>query len=104
MYGGIAFLFFLNWIVGVSRSFDRFFTMDSHVLSARGIDSGSRQATVFGVGIGFMAFISMVIALRVYARAVILRAMGVDDGMPSCVHLKDWTDIEQYSWSLERLV
>ncbi|PLB44204.1 hypothetical protein P170DRAFT_450379 [Aspergillus steynii IBT 23096] len=53
--------------------------MDSHALYARGIDSGSRQATVFGVGIGFMAFITVVIALRVYARAVILRAMGADD-------------------------
>ncbi|KAI9036469.1 uncharacterized protein KD926_001812 [Aspergillus affinis] len=53
--------------------------MNPHTLDVRDIDPGSRQATVFGVGIGFMAFITVVLSLRVYARAVILRAMGVDD-------------------------
>jgi hypothetical protein len=43
------------------------------------MESGSRQASVFGVGAAFVAFISAVIAARIYVRLVMLRALGTDD-------------------------
>lgn len=42
--------------------------------------SENRHATIFGVGIRFIAFDSIIIALRIYVRAFILRALGTDDG------------------------
>lgn len=50
------------------------------LLTARELESGSRQASVFGVGGAFVAFISAVIAARVYVRVVMLHALGTDDG------------------------
>lgn len=41
--------------------------------------SDNRHAAIFGVGIGFIAFDSIVVALRIYARAAMLRALGTDD-------------------------
>ncbi|OJJ08150.1 hypothetical protein ASPVEDRAFT_143825 [Aspergillus versicolor CBS 583.65] len=48
-------------------------------LTTRSLESGSRQASVFGVGGAFVAFISAVIAARVYVRVVMLHALGTDD-------------------------
>jgi hypothetical protein len=42
--------------------------------------SENRRAAIYGVGIGFIMFDSIIIALRIYARAFILRAVGTDDG------------------------
>lgn len=39
----------------------------------------NRHAATFGVGIGFIVFDSVVVALRIYARAFMLRALGTDD-------------------------
>ncbi|KAL4733545.1 hypothetical protein BDV11DRAFT_199844 [Aspergillus similis] len=41
--------------------------------------SENRRAAIFGVGIGFIVFDSVIIALRIYARAFMLRAVGTDD-------------------------
>ncbi|RDW81274.1 uncharacterized protein DSM5745_04831 [Aspergillus mulundensis] len=41
--------------------------------------SENRHAAIFGVGIGFIVFDSIVIGLRIYARAFMLRAVGTDD-------------------------
>ncbi|KAL2834691.1 hypothetical protein BJY01DRAFT_252923 [Aspergillus pseudoustus] len=41
--------------------------------------SENRHAAIFGVGVGFIVFDAIVIALRVYARAFMLRALGTDD-------------------------
>ncbi|RAK71283.1 uncharacterized protein BO72DRAFT_463958 [Aspergillus fijiensis CBS 313.89] len=41
--------------------------------------SKTRHAAIFGVGIGFIVFDSIVVALRIYARAFMLRALGADD-------------------------
>ncbi|RAK98865.1 uncharacterized protein BO80DRAFT_411456 [Aspergillus ibericus CBS 121593] len=41
--------------------------------------SENRHAAIFGVGIGFIVFDSIIIALRIYARAFMLRALGTDD-------------------------
>ncbi|KAL4908856.1 hypothetical protein BDW74DRAFT_73708 [Aspergillus multicolor] len=41
--------------------------------------SENRNAAIFGVGIGFIIFDSILIGLRIYARAFMLRAMGTDD-------------------------
>lgn len=43
--------------------------------------SENRDAAIFGVGIGFITFDSIVIALRIYVRAFMLHALGTDDGM-----------------------
>ncbi|KAL2801594.1 hypothetical protein BJX63DRAFT_442175 [Aspergillus granulosus] len=48
-------------------------------LEVRAMEAGSRQASVFGVGAGFIAFISVVMAARVYVRLVMLHALGTDD-------------------------
>ncbi|OJJ53598.1 hypothetical protein ASPSYDRAFT_62178 [Aspergillus sydowii CBS 593.65] len=48
-------------------------------LTTRELVPGSRQASVFGVGGAFVAFISAVIAARVYVRVVMLHALGTDD-------------------------
>ncbi|KAJ5279023.1 hypothetical protein N7478_004395 [Penicillium angulare] len=47
--------------------------------ASAGHDSESRHAAIFGVGIGFIVFDSIVIALRIYVRAFMLRAVGTDD-------------------------
>ncbi|KAL3478150.1 hypothetical protein BJX99DRAFT_269361 [Aspergillus californicus] len=39
----------------------------------------NRHAAIFGVGIGFIVFDSIIIALRIYVRAFMLRAWGTDD-------------------------
>lgn len=39
----------------------------------------NRHAATFGVGIGFIVFDSIIIALRIYARTFMLRALGTDD-------------------------
>ncbi|KAL3428758.1 hypothetical protein BDV09DRAFT_203927 [Aspergillus tetrazonus] len=41
--------------------------------------SENRRAAIFGVGIGFIVFDSIIIALRIYARGFMLRAVGTDD-------------------------
>lgn len=41
--------------------------------------SENRHAAIFGVGVGFIAFDSIIIALRIYVRAFMLRALGADD-------------------------
>ncbi|CRL28942.1 unnamed protein product [Penicillium camemberti] len=41
--------------------------------------SENRHAAIFGVGIGFIVFDSIIIALRIYVRAFMLRALGTDD-------------------------
>ncbi|PGG98228.1 hypothetical protein AJ79_08937 [Helicocarpus griseus UAMH5409] len=43
----------------------------------------NRHAAIFGVGIGFIVFDSIIIALRIYARAFMLRALGTDDDLYS---------------------
>ena len=48
-------------------------------LEQREIVSGSRQASIFGVGGAFVAFIFAIIAARVHVRLAILRALGTDD-------------------------
>ncbi|KAL3490347.1 hypothetical protein BJX62DRAFT_238159 [Aspergillus germanicus] len=53
--------------------------MPSPMLEPRAMESGSRQASVFGVGAAFVAFIAAVIAARIYVRLVMLRALGTDD-------------------------
>ncbi|PLB47613.1 hypothetical protein P170DRAFT_409820 [Aspergillus steynii IBT 23096] len=53
--------------------------MHPRLLLSRGDDLPTRKAAVYGVGIGFMAFISIVIALRLWVRIFMLRAMGTDD-------------------------
>lgn len=41
--------------------------------------SENRRAAIFGLGIGFIVFDSIVIALRIYVRGFMLRALGTDD-------------------------
>lgn len=55
--------------------------MDASFLLPRGIEHGTRQASVFGVGISFAVFIMVVIALRLFVRISLINAIGVDDGM-----------------------
>ncbi|PYH89334.1 hypothetical protein BO71DRAFT_413437 [Aspergillus ellipticus CBS 707.79] len=55
--------------------------MSSKYLDSRGHSSGSQQASVFGIGIACMAFTSVVIALRIYVRTIVLRALGADDNL-----------------------
>ncbi|KAL4916544.1 hypothetical protein BDW62DRAFT_218643 [Aspergillus aurantiobrunneus] len=45
--------------------------------------SENRHAAIYGVGIGFIVFDSVIIALRIYVRAFLLRALGTDDGCDS---------------------
>ncbi|PYI01345.1 hypothetical protein BO78DRAFT_411549 [Aspergillus sclerotiicarbonarius CBS 121057] len=45
----------------------------------RGNISENRHAAIFGVGIGFMVFDSIILGLRIYVRAFMLRALGTDD-------------------------
>ncbi|RAL08801.1 uncharacterized protein BO97DRAFT_397357 [Aspergillus homomorphus CBS 101889] len=47
--------------------------------TAPGKASENRHAAIFAVGIGFIAFDSIVIGLRIYARAFMLHALGTDD-------------------------
>ncbi|PLB50030.1 hypothetical protein P170DRAFT_463334 [Aspergillus steynii IBT 23096] len=48
-------------------------------LLPRGIEHGTRQASVFGIGISFAVFIMVVILLRLYVRISLINAIGVDD-------------------------
>ncbi|RAL00210.1 uncharacterized protein BO80DRAFT_357571 [Aspergillus ibericus CBS 121593] len=48
-------------------------------LNSRGATFAGEQTSVFGIGVAFMAFTFVVIALRIYVRAVLLRAWGCDD-------------------------
>ncbi|KAK8091495.1 hypothetical protein PG997_001856 [Apiospora hydei] len=51
-----------------------------HELDARaGLQEGSRQASVFGVGISFIIVIAMLISVRMYVRMFMIKAVGVDD-------------------------
>ncbi|KAK7937248.1 uncharacterized protein PG986_014116 [Apiospora aurea] len=51
-----------------------------HELDARaGLQEGSRQASVFGVGISFITVIAMLISVRMYVRMFMIKAVGVDD-------------------------
>ncbi|KAL4749578.1 hypothetical protein BDW72DRAFT_213998 [Aspergillus terricola var. indicus] len=52
---------------------------DTQNTTSTGDLSENRRAAIFGVGIGFIVFDSIIIALRIYARAFILRAVGTDD-------------------------
>ncbi|KAI2832666.1 hypothetical protein CBS147345_1418 [Aspergillus niger] len=45
----------------------------------KGTSFTGQQTTVLGIGVAFMAFTSVVIALRVYVRTLLLRAWGADD-------------------------
>ncbi|KAJ5780610.1 hypothetical protein N7457_005770 [Penicillium paradoxum] len=47
--------------------------------ASQGNISENRHAAIFGVGIGFIVFDSIIIALRIYARAFMLKALGADD-------------------------
>lgn len=51
----------------------------------KGTSFTGQQTTVLGIGVAFMAFTSVVIALRVYVRTLLLRAWGADDGEPTIV-------------------
>jgi hypothetical protein len=53
--------------------------MENLPTQTRGILAGSRQASVFGVSISFMVVTAVVIALRIYVRKVLIRAVGADD-------------------------
>ncbi|KAJ6083451.1 hypothetical protein N7467_007586 [Penicillium canescens] len=55
------------------------FVMPSGILQRAGIESGTRQAAVFGVGISFIVFISIVMAIRMWVRVKVIRAVGSDD-------------------------
>ncbi|OGE53249.1 hypothetical protein PENARI_c008G03961 [Penicillium arizonense] len=55
--------------------------MPSGILQRAGIESGTRQAAVFGVGISFIVFISIVMAIRMWVRVKVIRAVGSDDIM-----------------------
>jgi hypothetical protein len=57
------------------------FFMPSGILQRAGFESGSRQAAVFGVGISFIVFISIVMAIRMWVRVKVIRAVGSDDSM-----------------------
>ncbi|KAJ5515703.1 hypothetical protein N7527_007263 [Penicillium freii] len=52
---------------------------DAQNKASLGNVSENRHAAIFGVGIGFIAFDSIIIALRIYIRAFMLRALGTDD-------------------------
>lgn len=54
--------------------------MHPRLLLSREDKLPTREAAVFGVGIGFMAFTSIVMALRLWVRIFMLRALGTDDG------------------------
>ncbi|KAK1146140.1 hypothetical protein N8T08_003229 [Aspergillus melleus] len=49
------------------------------IMLPRGIEHGSRQASVFGIGVSFAVFIMVVIGLRLYVRISLINAIGVDD-------------------------
>ncbi|CAI7660192.1 unnamed protein product [Penicillium bialowiezense] len=51
----------------------------SRLYNRAGIEAGTRQASVFGVGISFIVFISVVMGLRMYVRVKMIKAVGVDD-------------------------
>ncbi|KAI9036628.1 uncharacterized protein KD926_001641 [Aspergillus affinis] len=53
--------------------------MHPHLLVPRGDQLPTRKAAVYGVGIGFMVFTSIVILLRLWVRIFMLRALGTDD-------------------------
>ncbi|KAK7908960.1 hypothetical protein PG985_014838 [Apiospora marii] len=46
---------------------------------APGIQEGSRQASVFGVGISFIVVIAALISVRMYVRMFVIKAVGTDD-------------------------
>ncbi|KAK6838081.1 hypothetical protein PG995_012375 [Apiospora arundinis] len=49
-------------------------------LQARGgLLEGSRQASVFGVGISFIVIIAALISVRMYVRMFMIKAVGIDD-------------------------
>lgn len=52
---------------------------DAQNTASLGNVSENRHAAIFGVGIGFIAFDSIIIALRIYVRAFMLCALGTDD-------------------------
>ncbi|KAJ5405189.1 hypothetical protein N7465_006473 [Penicillium sp. CMV-2018d] len=52
---------------------------DAQNTASLGNVSENRHAAIFGVGIGFIAFDSIIIALRIYVRGFMLRALGTDD-------------------------
>lgn len=51
----------------------------SRLVARAGVEVGTRQGSVFGVGISFMTFIGIVMALRMYVRVKLIQAVGVDD-------------------------
>lgn len=53
--------------------------MDVGYAKPQGDVSENRRASIFGVGIGFIVFDSIVISLRFYVRGFMLRALGTDD-------------------------
>lgn len=60
-------------------------TMDSvwpisRLVARAGVEAGTRQGSVFGVGISFMTFIGIVMGLRMYVRVKLIQAVGADDG------------------------
>ncbi|KAK8075924.1 hypothetical protein PG994_003196 [Apiospora phragmitis] len=46
-----------------------------------GIQEGSRQASVFGVGISFIVVIAALISVRMYVRMFMIKAVGLDDNL-----------------------
>lgn len=49
------------------------------LVTRAGIESGTRQGSVFGVGISFIVFITIIMTIRIYVRIVIIKAVGADD-------------------------
>lgn len=54
--------------------------MAPHSIQPRKFQPHTRQGAVFGAGIFFMVFTSIVMGLRLYTRIVIVKGLGMDDG------------------------
>lgn len=67
-------------------------------LLPRDIEPGTRQASVFGVGISFMAFIFIVICLRMYVRIRLINAVGVDDSKLPWSVISQRTNLTDFSY------
>lgn len=66
--------------------------MDVDQSEPQGDVSENRRAAIFGLGIGFIVFDSIVITLRIYVRAFMLRALGTDDSESIESHFENETD------------
>lgn len=55
------------------------FLTEFTILERAGIESGTRQAWVFGVGTSLIIFVSIIMAIRIFVRIKIIHAVGIDD-------------------------